>query len=381
MLMHKMMTMLKLIVACSLLLAMTTNTKAEERSALPKAVATTTTANREVCPGVDPFVGDYLGTFHPLGEYGGKPRPEDGKDFKPQKCGTCHTDATITRSGSGYSLIMFVEHGKDKEGKLQKERITLTAKRQDKTLLFSDANYSITLEGDEVTGGRTGRMVAEIKLKRRTASLATSQAKRILFLGNSITLHGPSAQVGWMNNWGMAASAQEEDYVHVLVNSIAKLSGSRPEVQIDNIADFERRYDSYDLDTGLKQHLDFKPDTVVVAIGENVPALTSEDTKTKFKASFTRLLTALKKSGRPAIFVRSCFWPDKTKDDIMRESCMAVGGVFVDIRGLSKDESNYARSEQSFAHAGVAGHPGDKGMKGIADALLKAITSRGREER
>jgi hypothetical protein len=221
-------------------------------------------------------------------------------------------------------------------------------------------------------------VITNTKAEERSA---LPKAKRILFLGNSITLHGPSASVGWMNNWGMAASAQEKDYVHVLVSSIAKLSGSLPEARIDNIADFERRYDTYDLDTGLKQHLDFKPGTVVVAIGENVPALTSEDAKTKFKASFTRLLTELKKSGQPAIFVRSCFWPDKTKDDIMRESCMAVGGVFVDISGLSKDESNYARSERSFAHAGVAGHPGDKGMKGIADALLKAMTSRGREER
>jgi hypothetical protein len=66
------MTTLKLIVACPLLLAMMTNTKAEERSAPPKAVASTTTANREVGPAHDPFVGDYVGTFHPLGEYGGK---------------------------------------------------------------------------------------------------------------------------------------------------------------------------------------------------------------------------------------------------------------------------------------------------------------------
>ena len=152
---------------------------------------------------------------------------------------------------------------------------------------------------------------------------------------------------------------------------IARLSGSQPEVRIDNIADFERHYDTYDLDAELKKHLDFKPDIVVVAIGENVPALASEDAKTKFKDSFARLLTALKNNGQPAIFVRSCFWPNKAKDDIMQKSCTAVGGVFVDISGLGKDESNYARSERSFAHAGVAAHPGDKGMKAIADALLR----------
>ena len=64
----------------------------------------------------------------------------------------------------------------------------------------------------------------------------------------------------------------------------------------------------------------------------------------------------------------------------MQKSCMAVGGIFLDISGLCKDESNYARSERSFAHAGVANHPGDKGMKGISDALLKAIASQSTQE-
>ena len=202
-----------------------------------------------------------------------------------------------------------------------------------------------------------------------------TKADRILFLGNSITLHGPLAAIGWTNNWGMAASAQEKDYVHLLASSIARLSGRQPDVRIENIADFERRYDTYDL-ARLAKHADFKPDIVVVAIGENVPALVSEDSKARFHDRFVRLLKALKGSGQPAVFVRSCFWADKTKDDIMRQSCSAVGVVFVDISTLGKDESNHARSERSLAHAGVADHPGDKGMKAIADALLNAITSR-----
>lgn len=201
------------------------------------------------------------------------------------------------------------------------------------------------------------------------------KADRILFLGNSITLHGPSAGIGWTGTWGMAASAREKDYVHVLVDSIARLSGKQSEIRIENIADFERHYDTYDL-ARLRKHFDFKPDIVVVAVGENVPALASEESKARFRNSFMGLLTALKKNSQPAIFVRSCFWANKSKDGIMEESCKAAGAVFVDISGLGKDESNHARSERSLAHAGVAGHPGDKGMKAIADALLKAMTSR-----
>jgi len=239
---------------------------------------------------------------------------------------------------------------------------------------FGEGGYLAPTKGDP-----DGAYLKALKRVVEPTQRGNGKAKRILFLGNSITLHGPAAEIGWTGNWGMAASAQEKDYVHVLANSIARSSGIQPEVLIDNIADFERHYDAYDLETKLKSHLDFKPDMVIVAIGENVPSLASEDAEAKFKGNFTRLLTVLKTSGQPAIFVPSCFWADKTKDEIMRQACQAVGGFFVDIGGLGKVESNYARSERTFTHSGVAAHPGDKGMQAIADALLKAVTSQATE--
>lgn len=198
------------------------------------------------------------------------------------------------------------------------------------------------------------------------------KTRRILFLGNSITRCPPRAEVGWLDHWGMAASAPEKDYVHIMVRSIAATTGAQPVTMVENIADFEREYETYDL-ARLKKVFEFKADTAIVAIGENVPAVDSAALQAKLRGSVLKLLTTLKNAGHPTIIVRGMFWPDETKDEIFRQVCAEVGCVFVAISGLSKDESNYARSERRYAHDGVAAHPGDKGMQAIANVLLATL--------
>ncbi|MDB6153582.1 MAG: hypothetical protein JWL90_2035 [Chthoniobacteraceae bacterium] len=200
-----------------------------------------------------------------------------------------------------------------------------------------------------------------------------NKAGRVLFLGNSITLHGPAENIGWSGNWGMAASTEAKDYVHLMVESLTKMRGLKPEFKVANVAEFERGYEGFDLQAKLKEELAFKPDTVIVAIGENVPELKTDEAKAAFKASVIQLLTLAKGTKQNALYVRSCFWPDAVKDGLLKEACAAAGGLFVEIGALGKDESNYASSERKFSHEGVARHPGDKGMRAIADAILAAI--------
>ena len=202
---------------------------------------------------------------------------------------------------------------------------------------------------------------------------AEINTNRILFLGNSITRHAPLSSIGWLTDCGMAASNVEKDYVHLVASGVNKLYGKKPEILFNNIAEFERNLKSFDLENKIKNDLDFKATLVIVALGENVPALGSDEDKVQFKISYTKLLTLLKNNGNPTIIVRSCFWADKTKDDIMKEACISVGGIYIDIQKLSKDESNCSRSEHKWENAGIGAHPGDKGMQAIADAILKAL--------
>jgi hypothetical protein len=174
----------------------------------------------------------------------------------------------------------------------------------------------------------------------------------------------------------MAASSSDRDYVHLLAQQLSAAAGGKPDVLVANIAEFERQYENYDVDGQLRQQLEFAADVVIVAIGENVPALATNDAQQRFRVCFERLLAALQRQGRAVLFVRSSFWPEPVKDAIMQEACCAAGGVFVDIRALGGVEANAARSERHFEHAGVAAHPGDQGMKAIAAALWTAIQQR-----
>lgn len=197
--------------------------------------------------------------------------------------------------------------------------------------------------------------------------------KKVLFLGNSITKHGPKADIDWSGNWGMAASAEAKDYVHVFTASLVQKQGSAPEILVKNIADFERSHQGYDFAAKLKEAIDFQADLILLAIGENVPALKTAEENAQFQADVTALLKSIQGNRKPTILVRSCFWADAAKEGALRGACDAVSGVYVDISALGKDKSHFGKAEREFKNAGVANHPGDKGMAAIAEALMTAL--------
>ena len=200
--------------------------------------------------------------------------------------------------------------------------------------------------------------------------------RRILFLGNSITLHGPKADIGWNGNWGMAASSEDKDYVYLVTAALAQHTGSKPEILVRNIADFERNYATYDVDGQMKDFFAFDPDLVVLAIGENVPTLGSDQARAQFKVGVMNILRCALARRHPLVVVRSCFWADPVKDNLLKQACQEAEAVFVDAGPLGREATNVARSERAFAHDGVAAHPGDKGMKAIADAMVQALLQR-----
>ena len=193
---------------------------------------------------------------------------------------------------------------------------------------------------------------------------------KVLFLGNSITLHGSLPGIGWTNVWGMAASAAEKDYVHLVTRGIEKELGRKADVRVRNLAEFERDFTTYDL-AKLDDLVAFRPEVLVVALGENVKDLKTEDERTAFRASFKRLLGRfMRPRAKPLTVVRGVFWPNDWKDDLMAHAASDYALPFVKA-DFGNDPGMKAIG--LFSHGGVANHPGDAGMSAIAEAILEGL--------
>jgi len=220
------------------------------------------------------------------------------------------------------------------------------------------------------------------------------RVSRILFLGNSITLHGVHEPYGWPNNCGMAASVPEKDYVHQLSARLDALTGGHLRISpaettgpgpggstvtepanVLNVADIlERQYATY-TNARLQAQLVWEPDVVVLQLGENTPREGFDPSA--LKTALQTLMDGMRHSGDPHVFVvTQLLGEGGPLDDIKREVCAEDPShrVFVDMSDFGQDPTNLASAEPYYTGV-ITGHPGDKGMARIADALLKAMVA------
>jgi len=211
------------------------------------------------------------------------------------------------------------------------------------------------------------------EMNRGPAAKADSRAAdgvRVLFLGNSITLHGVAPGIGWTNYCGMAASVPEKDYVHLVTRGIEKELGCTADVRVRNLAAFERSFKTWDVAKELADDIAFRPEYLVVALGENVPSLATEEDRLAYRAAFKRLLESFTYGRmKPHVAVRGVFWANTTKDEQMAHAASDLAMPFVPAACASDDE----KAIGLFKHGGVAAHPGDRGMRRIADLILETL--------
>lgn len=192
-----------------------------------------------------------------------------------------------------------------------------------------------------------------------------SNKNRILFLGNSITKHGPKSDIGWLNDCGMAASSKDKDYVHRLMYKVYNLD-SYASCCIVQLAEWEYNYwDNQVLKNNYTEVLDYHPNIIIVRVVENVPADKLSDYS--FADAYEKMLCFFNKDNKAEIILTTSFWWAGQRDDEIRFTANKYGYPIVELGHLG--DMDEMKAVGLFEHSGVAAHPGDKGMDAIAEAI------------
>lgn len=190
------------------------------------------------------------------------------------------------------------------------------------------------------------------------------KGKRVLILGNSITRHPPAPELGWLSDCGMAASCAEKDYVHLLYNCFKAVEDVC--FCVFQASDFECTFSEQALMPELSEAEAFGADLIIGRLGENVSS-------GKFQpGEWARAYGALlDKCARPdtEILLTCCFWKNEQADADIRFLGKERNWKVVELGDLGDSESMKAKGR--FKHSGVAAHPGDEGMRRIAERIFE----------
>lgn len=195
-----------------------------------------------------------------------------------------------------------------------------------------------------------------------------SSSLRILVVGNSITRHGPKPDIGWFWDWGMAATCEENDFVHQLVSKLQKANISFY-MMVRHASEWEIGMSEGKQDlSGFAKCQEFGADIIVYRLSENVAYEVPQET---YYAAMKEFINYLNKKGGKVIFTTS-FWKKK-EDEMTRKLAKEMGEPLIELGDLGEDASMMAFGK--FEHPGVAQHPNDKGMETIAERVFETIES------
>lgn len=208
-----------------------------------------------------------------------------------------------------------------------------------------------------------------------TAFDPSGKGPRVLFVGNSITRHGPRPEIGWTNDWGMAASARDKDYVHRLQKRIA---AARPDAQCclaQVAATFERVF--FRPDWSPERHFvwarTFRPDVIVLFFGANVPKtydagkMTPAPART-FGTAIEQFLDYVDPEKKALVLVSQGFYI-RPKLDAEKETVAGKADrryVFVNMEDIRTRADTHGRYN----------HPNDLGMELIAERFWPHLAPR-----
>ena len=199
----------------------------------------------------------------------------------------------------------------------------------------------------------------------------TGKGVRVMFVGNSITLHAECPEIGWYGAHGMAASSKEKDYVHLLEKEVSSVDTDAA-FCICHASGWERKFrDGRDVFEQIAMAREFGADVIILRLVENCNPAKIEESEL-FIRELTTLLNYLDKEEKAKFIITTGFWRHPF-DGALSEFACKMGYPCVTLGDLGENDAMKAKG--LFEHGGVANHPGDLGMRTIADRIAVPLLS------
>ncbi len=193
---------------------------------------------------------------------------------------------------------------------------------------------------------------------------------RVLFVGCSTTWHKPNKDIGWENDWGMAASKRENDYVHLVMGNIRKLYPNTGYC-IAQVSRWEKQYwvGQGILECTYKDAAAFGADIIIInTTGANAPKECLD--KYPYSIYYEQMIDFFNKKGNAKVVLTTSFF-DIPTNIVIRETAVKRNYPLVDLLEICSSDS--MRATELFEHKGVAAHLGDKGMLAFAKKLMELL--------
>ena len=194
---------------------------------------------------------------------------------------------------------------------------------------------------------------------------------RVMFVGNSITIHEPKPEINWNKKCGMAASDLEHDYVH-LVYSYLKDKYQKVSICVFNGGQWEKDFTNLDKVEAIRRcYLEYDPDILIIRIGENFNRDYIKEGVDPY-IGFSNLMDAFK-GGHCKKYITSLFWRNEKIDNAIIKISKEQNLPYINISDLGEDKIFMAFSQYPSNEIFLA-HPGDLGMKEIADRIIAILS-------
>ena len=262
------------------------------------------------------------------------------------------------------AAVSILRHEQDQNTAIRELSGRVTALREKRRVT---AEMSAAAEAVSGLAERVTRL--EVQADREEADYAW------FAIGNSITVHAPNEV--WWNGIGMAASAADRDYVHLVAEQLSGMYGKTAVHPLYCYA-WETAADRGGKLSMLDPYLDPQLQLVTIQLGENAEDLTT------FEEDFEALIRYVQeKAPQAKILVIGDFWTNGDRDRMKQEAAEKTGAGFVSLEEI-RDNPEYQAgigaivydaegNPHTVENRDVAGHPGDRGMQYIADRVTEAL--------